>query len=578
MSPIGRNPRGGLRLGPLAVAAVWMAILVAGGGESLAVVPAFPTAEGEGMWATGGRGGNVEVYHVTNLSNSGPGSLRYGVTTGTVPRIVVFDVCGTIINSNSLHITRPNITIAGQTAPGLGIEIYNYGTAVTADNVILQHLHLRPGDAVKGPDPGYNNYGLLIDGQNIIIDHCSTSWSISQAMDVDGSGFADVTVQYCTIAEALAQTGLFHGEWNANYNPGGPSYHGNGLFVKPMEGVSGTSTCTAHHNLLADNTSRNPCPGVYNSTQSVMFDFRNNVIYNCRNSGYSSGGGSWVKMNYVGNYLVAGPSTTSGSKAFDANAQCNVSIYQSGNKVDSDKDSLRDGVTMTWSSFQGPYTQLGSPVAMEAVTTETADAAYANVLAHAGAFWWNRDLVDRRIVNDANTNTGMYINSQKDRKDPNGILTDPNGYLTILETHRDPNWDTDQDGMPKFWETWYGSNPSTYDPNGDRDGDGYLDLEEYLVWIYDPNSIHRPGDATCDNAVAFSDLSVLASNWSQTGKSWQDGDFNNNGTVDFTDLSILSSNWGWSGTPPSPAPVPEPATLILLTAGGSLALMRRRQR
>jgi hypothetical protein len=105
-----------------------------------------------------------------------------------------------------------------------------------------------------------------------------------------------------------------------------------------------------------------------------------------------------------------------------------------------------------------------------------------------------------------------------------------------------------------------------------------LDLEEYLVWIYDPNSIHRPGDATCDNAVAFSDLSVLASNWSQTGKSWQDGDFNNNGTVDFTDLSILSSNWGWSGTPPSPAPVPEPATLILLTAGGSLALMRRRQR
>jgi len=436
------------------------------------------------MWATGGRGG--DVYHVTNLSDSGPGSLRYGITTGTAPRTVVFDVCGTIINSGSLHVSRPNITIAGQTAPGLGILIRNYGTALAADNVIAQHLHFRPGDAVKGPSPGYNNYGLAVDGQNIIIDHCSASWSISQAITVDGSGFTDVTIQNCIIGEALAQTGLFHGEWNANYNPGGPSYHANGLFVKPMEGVSGTSTCTAHHNLLVDNSSRNPCPGAYNTSQSTMLDFTNNVICNCRNSGYSSGEANAVNMNYVGNYLIAGPSTTSGSKAFDANVQCKVSIYQTGNKVDSNKNNLRDGVAMTWTSFIGTYTQLGSPAAMEPVTTESADAAYANVLARAGAFWWNRDLVDRRLVSDANNNTGMLINSQKDRKDPNGILTDPNGYLIIPVAFRPVGWDTDNDGMPNYWEAMYGTNPSVADNNGDLDGDGYTNLEAYLQYTAVP--------------------------------------------------------------------------------------------
>ena len=135
-------------------------------------LPAFPGAEGEAMWTAGGRGGNV--YHVTNLDNYGAGSLRDAVTTGgSVPRTVVFDVCGTIPLTSKLRINRPNITIAGQTAPGKGIVIRNFGTSVEASNVVAQHLRFRPGDAYKGLRPLQYDFSLGISGQNVMIDHCS---------------------------------------------------------------------------------------------------------------------------------------------------------------------------------------------------------------------------------------------------------------------------------------------------------------------------------------------------------------------------------------------------------------------
>jgi len=476
---LGLIRRSGLSLSLLIVA------IVAGVVSAASAVPAFPGAVGEGMNATGGRGG--DVYHVTNLNSSGVGSFAYGVT-GTGPRTIVFDVSGTITNTSNLQITRDNLTIAGQTAPGMGIVIRNWGTAIRADNVIMQNLRLRPGDAAMGTDAQgkFNEYSLAVDGVGIMVDHCSVSWSVSQLVTVDGSGFDNVTIQNCLLGEALAQTGLYHGALDPTYNPGATRYHGNGLFVKPLEGVGGTSSCTAYQNLLADNTSRNPCPGAYNTTQSTLFEFTNNVIYNCRNSGYSSGAAAWVKMNYIGNYLIAGPSTTSGSKAFDANAQCNVSIYQAGNKVDTDLDTVRDGTDMDWTSFIGTYAKLTSPASMEPVPVVDADTAYNNVLARSGAFWWNRDVVDDRIINDVLTQTGTYINSPKDRKDPNGILTDANGYPIIPLLSRAAGWDTDTDGMPNFWEQIYGTNPSLADNNGDLDADGYTNLEEYIQYAAIP--------------------------------------------------------------------------------------------
>ena len=433
-----------------------------------APLAAFPGAEGEGKWSTGGRGG--DVYHVTNCNDTGAGSFRNGVDGATGARTIVFDTSGTITLGSKIRVDTNNMTIAGQTAPAPGIMFRNWSMILEANNLIVRHIHVRPGDAVKGEDPYYNDYGIAVDGEDVIIDHCSVGWSITQSMDVDGAGFDDVTVQYCIISEPLDQTGLYHGEWNTDYDPGGPLHHGNFLFVKPLEGETGTFNCTAHHNLLADGHSRAPCPGDYNTSQATRLDFRNNVIYDTRNSGYSSGASDYIEMNYVSNYLIAGPVSEYGTEAFESAAANDVRIYQTGNKIDGDKDGSRDGTSMTWSNFTGTYTQAGSAFSFEAVTTAAVDTAYTDVLAHAGAFWWSRDNADARAVSHVTNNNGDAIDSQ----------SEVGGYQSLTVNVRDGSFDTDADGMSNTWETANGTNPSVADNNGDIDGDGWTNLEEYI--------------------------------------------------------------------------------------------------
>jgi len=285
-----------------------LASLLGGLASAPAQLPAFPGAEGEGMYVTGGRGG--DVYHVTNLNDSGAGSLRYGLENAPAAgRTIVFEVGGMITLASTLRFTRPNITLAGQTAPGIGICLRNYGATVSAVNAIIRHLRFRPGDVSKGSPPGFSGDSLSISASRVIADHCSTSWAIDESLSVNANGQSDVTVQNCFIAESLDQTGLYHDAWDANYNPGGPSHHSMGSLIKP---VDGSGQATYHHNFWACNRNRNPAVGTYFATQVFKADIRNNVMYNNYNNGYrSSGLSSRIDLNYVGNYVIAGRVTSS---------------------------------------------------------------------------------------------------------------------------------------------------------------------------------------------------------------------------------------------------------------------------
>ncbi len=444
-----------------------------------AQVPGFPGAEGEGMYVSGGRGG--DVYHVTNLNDSGTGSLRYGLANAPASgRTIVFDVGGMIALSSTLSVSRPNVTIAGQTAPGIGICLRNYGTGIGAQSIIIRHLRFRPGDANKGPAPGFSGDSLSLSASRVIVDHCSASWGIDECLSSAGNGSYDVTVQYCFITEGLDQTGLYHDAWNTNYNPGGPSHHSMGSLIKP---VSGSGQATYHHSFWAGNGNRNPGVGTYDASQTFKADIRNNALYNNRNNGYRSDGlSSRFDLNYVGNYIIAGPETASSwwSKAFDAkNQDSNFYIYQSGNKIDSNRNLSRDGTDTGWGMFAGTYNMLASPTSMRPVTTHTADQAYLRVINGAGALPWSRDSVDARMVQNLLGMSGSIIDSQ----------TEVGGYPVLPPDSRPAGWDTDQDGMPDYWELAVGSDPQLAN-NNHTNSDGYTDLEHYLNWLAD---LHASG-------------------------------------------------------------------------------------
>jgi pectate lyase len=429
-------------------------------------LPAFPGAEGEGAYVSGGRGG--DVYHVTTLDDSGPGSLRQGLESATGPRTIVFDVGGVIALNDGLSVSKPDITVAGQTAPGAGICIIYHGLLVHGPNVILQHVRVRPGDGKKGTDKekGFSGDSISLWGSRIIVDHCSATWSIDENLSSADPNFHEVTVQNCIIAEGLHHTGLWHGRWRDIEG------HSMGSLIKP---IKGDGIITIHHCLYAGNDNRNPAVGSYGKDQSMSIDFRNNVIYNCQANGYSSGQSKWLNVNYVGNCIIAGPVTAERSRqaAFTAHESNNVSIYQSGNKIDGNRNGKWDGVDTGWDMIHGEYRRCEAPFPMGAVTTGTADAAYKRVLEDAGACPWNRDGVDARIINDVIKGTGRIIDSQND----------VGGYPTLPMVSRPAGFDTDGDGMPDQWEKSHGCNPGVPDNNGDVNGNGYTNLEEYLFSI-----------------------------------------------------------------------------------------------
>ncbi len=440
------------------------------------VVPAFPGAWGGGMFATGGRGGRVIA--VTNLNDSGEGSFRAAVEAEG-PRIVVFRVAGIIHLESNIDINNPDITIAGQTAPGDGICIANHSVNINTSNVIMRHLRVRRGRPEGGQ--GSDNIGGNPIGQ-IIVDHCSASWGMDENLSLyrymrpnpDGSAtklaVKNLTIQYCISSEALnAGNHAFGGTW-------------------------GGEDSTFHHNLFACNTARNPSIGM-----SGEFDYRNNVIFNWGHR-TMDGGDETSLINVINNYYKPGPATApdmrdtiarievrnmylpgrrwQGQQWYPAGERRPGKWYVAGNYVDGAPEVTADNWRGMKSTDRGPGPQAArvhTPFEAWPMHQQTALEAYETVLAKAGATLPRRDAVDARVIEMVRTgNVGAG----------NGIINSPDevgGYPQYTFDPAQVPADSDGDGMPDEWERKYGLDPN--DPADgalDKDNDGYTNVEEYL--------------------------------------------------------------------------------------------------
>ncbi len=419
---------------------------------------AFPGAQGAGANATGGRGG--DVYYVTTLADSGTGSLRTGIAgTPASGRTILFKVSGTIALSSTLSINKSKLTIAGQSAPGDGIALRNQSFNVSggATDVVVRHLRIRPGSS------GAIDGMWINSGRNIIIDHVSASWGSDEVLSASRD-VRDLTVQHSFITEAL--------------NPAG---HAFGSIIASQH----STNYSWHHNLWAHNLSRNPRPGTDPPDAGFRLDLRNNVFYNWGDRiGYSGPDDATIELNYIGNYLIAGPSSNS-SCAMDSGGS--LRTYQSGNLIDLNKNGLVDGTDTGWNMFCGSHARQSTPFDVPPVTTDSAGSAYLRVLTQGGAMPWRRDAVDRRIAGTIRQQTGQIINN------PSQV-----GGWPTLASESAPA-DADNDGMPDYWEAALGLNASNAADRNDTDASGYTMLEKYLNWLADGHALcNRNGSVDVD--------------------------------------------------------------------------------
>ncbi len=412
---------------------------------------AFPGAEGAGRFAVGGRGGKVFV--VTSLADAGPGTLREAVEAKG-PRIVVFAVDGTIRLARPLRITQPNITIAGQSAPGGGITLRDYPLEVEADDVVIRFIRSRLGDESRTESDAI----WVIGGHRIILDHVSASWSVDETLSASanykapGQGFWDLTVQWSIIADSLTHSLHAKGE------------HGYGSLIRGGQGAR----ISFHHNLWANHEARMPRPGNYSGPDidplGAFFDFRCNVFYNWGggHSGYNADKATLARYNFVNNAYVAGPNSGKMIAFEESNSLAHA--FFAGNSmngaVPADPWSLVSGL-------QVPGYRLDQPVDMAPVGCDSAASAYDAVLAWAGASK-SRDAVDLRVIAGVRTKTGKQIDTQGE-----------DGGWPDLAKGKAPA-DRDRDGMPDAWERAHGLDPGKDDSATDRDGNGYSAIEDYL--------------------------------------------------------------------------------------------------
>ena len=412
---------------------------------------AFPGAEGAGRFALGGRGGRVIA--VTSLEDSGPGSFRAAVEAAG-PRTIIFRVSGTIALKTDLVLSNGRVTIAGQTAPGDGITLKDRPFKIAADDVVVRYIRSRLGAASGTQEDAIS----VQQGRRIILDHVSASWSIDEVLsssahyDKAGEGIWDLTVQWSIIANSLRKS---------NHDKGA---HGYGSLVRGARG----SKSSYHHNLWANHLDRMPRPGNYSLPHEDkvggFLDFRSNVFYNWGKdrSGYNYDMSTVIAYNFVDNSYIAGPDSK-GDFAFEERNQL-ARAHFAGNSMNGviprRQDRLVKGATPSgyW---------MAKPFEVAPVARDPAPSAQARVLARAGASL-RRDDIDRKIVEGVLSRTGRIIDNETE-----------DGGWPALRSLPAPS-DTDADGMPDAWERRRGFDPARDDSAGDRDRDGWTNIEEYL--------------------------------------------------------------------------------------------------
>lgn len=504
-------------------------------------VPAFPGAEGHARYITGGRGG--EVRHVTNLNDSGEGSLREALK-GDKPKTIVFDVSGYIDLKSQLDITS-NTTIAGQTAPEPGVTLRYYTVYFgKCDNVIVRYIRFRRSQVKDVNDGADATWGRKRN--QIMLDHCSFSWSIDEvASFYDNNNF---TMQWCYIAESLTNPGHSKGA------------HGYG-------GIWGGKLASFHHNLIAHVTNRAPRfngaryqwdgykDNMYfdqyqweNYVQAENVDFRNCVMYNCQSGSACYGGPGGGQINIVNNYYKAGPSNesaktvtkvtvgTKDNNTPEALYGMTSRYYINGNYVSAAGDKAADydwkgvdydggtvlidgeryskdpnhmnGSNVAYAEKDGvDYVKikLDEPCPAGDVTTHDAETAFNKVLAFGGASLY-RDLVDSRYVTEVGTGIATYTGPVTKKPGQLDFINDPEGeqdetlpsYPELESKNRLLGYDTDGDGMPDEWEGANGLDPHdgsdantyTVDSKG-----WYTNLEVYINSLVEDIMIGGNSDA-----------------------------------------------------------------------------------
>ncbi|MCI1190086.1 T9SS type A sorting domain-containing protein [Hymenobacter sp. DH14] len=475
---------------------------------------AFPGAEGAGRFVSGGRGRAAvptTVFEVTSLADTNvPGTLRYALSqsaTAAPSRTVVFRVCGTIHLTARLNIPA-NTTLAGQTAPGDGICLADRQVSLSGNNVVVRFVRFRLGDRYPqesglGMTNGNGDEDAFsaTERKNILIDHCTMSWSEDEAFTFYGATTDSMTLQWNLISEPL--------NYSYHFETGDTDYerHGYG-------GIWGGRRASFHHNLFAHCNSRTPR---WNGTRygaavgSENCDFRNNVIYDWgSNNVYGGEGGNY---NMVNNYYKSGPSTSSSSRSKVVNPYKQTTapllpyaqIYLAGNYVDGYPAITAanwKGATMQGGTLADTtQSKVLAPFNIAPLNTQTAAAAYASVLQSVGCVLPVRDAVDQRIIQEVQNRTGGIIDVQGGFPAHTPIAT-TQGAWPALACGPAPA-DSDHDGMTDAYETANGLNPNNPADRQNVAANGYTNLENYLNGLVSVVTATRPTGAIAEPLRLF---------------------------------------------------------------------------